>query len=175
MPSSSVAVAASLLFLQVETLPAPTSTCPPLSVTVKSGRTLVRGAAGWVSVLQVVSRSAAAKPSAGRIAVRRLGIGGDLGPRGSRGAALSRVATAQPVHRRPDTQLLVSATVRGASWRRVLRCFYESEEAHAAGAPQGVRSGARGESRTLTGLPPGDFESPASAIPPLGRGVPGLT
>src|SRR5438093_12934875 len=28
---------------------------------------------------------------------------------------------------------------------------------------------ARGESRTLTGLPPGDFESPASAIPPLGR------
>src|SRR5262245_45579240 len=27
---------------------------------------------------------------------------------------------------------------------------------------------ARGESRTLTGLPPGDFESPASAIPPLG-------
>ena len=29
---------------------------------------------------------------------------------------------------------------------------------------------ARGESRTLTGLPPGDFESPASAIPPLGRG-----
>src|ERR1043166_4338200 len=27
---------------------------------------------------------------------------------------------------------------------------------------------ARGESRTLTGLPPGDFESPASALPPLG-------
>src|SRR5206468_2499128 len=27
---------------------------------------------------------------------------------------------------------------------------------------------ARGESRTRTGLPPGDFESPASAIPPLG-------
>src|SRR5205809_994319 len=34
---------------------------------------------------------------------------------------------------------------------------------------QRVPSGARGESRTLTGLPPGDFESPASAIPPLGR------
>src|SRR2546423_8584108 len=32
-----------------------------------------------------------------------------------------------------------------------------------------VPSSARGESRTLTGLPPGDFESPASAIPPLGR------
>src|SRR5438046_843116 len=31
-----------------------------------------------------------------------------------------------------------------------------------------VPSSARGESRTLTGLPPGDFESPASAIPPLG-------
>src|SRR2546421_410328 len=30
---------------------------------------------------------------------------------------------------------------------------------------------ARGESRTLTGLPPGDFESPASAIPPLGRSL----
>src|SRR5256884_9271298 len=30
-----------------------------------------------------------------------------------------------------------------------------------------VPSSARGESRTLTGLPPGDFESPASAIPPL--------
>src|SRR5207245_6769522 len=30
---------------------------------------------------------------------------------------------------------------------------------------------ARGESRTHTGLPPGDFESPASAIPPLGRAV----
>src|SRR5437773_2814868 len=81
MPSSSVAVAASLLFLQVETLPAPTSTAPPLSVTVKSGRTVVRGAAGWVSVLQVVSRSAAAKPSAGRMAVQRVGIRGDLGRR----------------------------------------------------------------------------------------------
>ena len=29
---------------------------------------------------------------------------------------------------------------------------------------------ARGESRTRTGLPPADFESAASAIPPLGRG-----
>ena len=28
---------------------------------------------------------------------------------------------------------------------------------------------ARGESRTRTGLPPVDFESTASAIPPLGR------
>ncbi len=28
---------------------------------------------------------------------------------------------------------------------------------------------ARGESRTRTGLPPADFESAASAIPPLGR------
>ena len=30
-------------------------------------------------------------------------------------------------------------------------------------------SSARGESRTRTGLPPADFESAASAIPPLGR------
>src|SRR5438552_18574870 len=30
---------------------------------------------------------------------------------------------------------------------------------------------ARGESRTLMGLPPTDFESVASAIPPLGRGA----
>ena len=30
---------------------------------------------------------------------------------------------------------------------------------------------ARGESRTRTGLPPTDFESVASAIPPLGQGA----
>src|SRR6476646_6846180 len=34
---------------------------------------------------------------------------------------------------------------------------------------QSARFDARGESRTRTGLPPADFESAASAIPPLGR------
>src|SRR3989449_4042052 len=56
------------------------------------------------------------------------------------------------------------------------------ETDRSTGACDGVRDGAlgvhwwslrcvhaRGESRTHTGLPPGDFESPASAIPPLGR------
>src|SRR5437588_6540627 len=85
MPSSTVAVAWSFLFRSFLShtgmLPAPTSTAPPLSVTAKSGCAAVRGAAGWVSVLQVVSRSAAAKPSAGRMAVQRVGIRGDLGPR----------------------------------------------------------------------------------------------
>ncbi len=41
-------------------------------------------------------------------------------------------------------------------------------------AQLGVGLHARGESRTLTGLPPGDFESPASAIPPLGPELLGL-
>src|SRR5204863_9962279 len=34
-----------------------------------------------------------------------------------------------------------------------------------------ITTDARGESRTLMGLPPTDFESVASAIPPLGRGA----
>src|SRR2546422_301147 len=48
-------------------------------------------------------------------------------------------------------------------------CATARSALHAHSSP--TRTDARGESRTLMGLPPTDFESVASAIPPLGRGA----
>ena len=69
---------------------------------------------------------------------------------------------------------------RGAIWLAIsaLGCGQSAVAPAAAKRPQtlsragGVsrcKSGARGESRTLTPLPARDFESRVSAIPPLGR------
>src|SRR5205807_5268788 len=114
--------------------------------------------------LQVVTTSATAMPSAGRTAVQRLGIRGTSGHGFGVGDAVADWNCTTRASAARLCKCLPLLLLWREMGRRVLQRFDESDGHRAARAPQRVLSGARGESGTLTGLPPGDFEL---ASPPL--------